>query len=457
MTTSLREKALRGPRIAVGLDSVPTINMTGDIEPGMEATRIRNGQLLLNCAVAAGIVSGDWTCEYVRTHDNHARSRFQVKKVFKDDRCLTLWLRSGQPDTQWEVTLHVPDNWDFASVVDALRCIPKDAEVPYVLSATDQASLPRPTQKQIDTAAAKVSKFSEELGIIAADAPVHTGQLVFTTTTWITPEMAGHWLTYCNESNRKKYPTWIDRLALDMEKGLWFFTSQPAIFSDNKVLLDKQHTLEAILRNGQPQMMTVNFNVPTTAHRGLDQIRPRTALDMDTILGTDLGKNGQALLRRFLLGMKFNAPVPSANVCIEEVLKHHKAYQWTRRVLANAPAFSRRAPVAAALMRAWYYEPREKLENFAIMLTDLTCNHRRRHEAPILKYLMRHIQLKNKGGSADANLYAKVTRCISYYVSGKLVRNFNPDRTDRYPLPDDPDATIRERNRKLRRPRTVGK
>lgn len=85
----------------------------------------------------------------------------------------------------------------------------------------------------------------------------------------VTPAMAKRWLDTTNLRNRNFLPGKIDQYAADMAAGAWALTHQGIAFGENKMLLDGQNRLAAIVKAGVPVWMWVWGDVPVEQNRGV--------------------------------------------------------------------------------------------------------------------------------------------------------------------------------------------
>ena len=121
----------------------------------------------------------------------------------------------------------------------------------------------------------------------------------------VTPELAATWLSECNTHNRKLVDAHVDRLARDMKAGRWRLTHQGIAFSTNRVLLDGQHRLWAVILSETTVRMRVFFNEPAESLHAIDSIRPRTNDEIISLAGTigTVSKSELATLRAMLVGL----------------------------------------------------------------------------------------------------------------------------------------------------------
>lgn len=125
-------------------------------------------------------------------------------------------------------------------------------------------------KKKIKTAPEQPPPVDEEL--VAASIPDETG------TYWVTPELAGLWLTR-NTNNRPLREGRIVTMARDMANDTWAYTGEAIKFSTTGRLIDGQHRLAAVVKSGTTVKMLVVLDLPDEAQVYMDAGARRTAGD----------------------------------------------------------------------------------------------------------------------------------------------------------------------------------
>jgi len=103
----------------------------------------------------------------------------------------------------------------------------------------------------------------------------------------ITPEIAKLWLKIYNKRNRKLNKRRVNKYIRDMQSGLWVFNGESIKISDENILLDGQHRLEAIAQSGISIESVVITNVPAIkgVFESIDAGMPRSARDAMMLAG----------------------------------------------------------------------------------------------------------------------------------------------------------------------------
>lgn len=97
----------------------------------------------------------------------------------------------------------------------------------------------------------------------------------------ITPEIAKLWLTIYNKRNRKLNKRRVNKYVRDIEAGLWKLNGESIKISDQNILLDGQHRLEAVVQSGKSIESVVITNIPASngVFESIDAGMPRSATD----------------------------------------------------------------------------------------------------------------------------------------------------------------------------------
>lgn len=83
-----------------------------------------------------------------------------------------------------------------------------------------------------------------------------------------------------NTRNRNVRPKHVDFLASQMTKGDWRFTGDPVKISRSGHVLDRQHSLLAVIESGKPQKFNIQLGLDDDAFDVIDTGRVRTARDV---------------------------------------------------------------------------------------------------------------------------------------------------------------------------------
>lgn len=104
----------------------------------------------------------------------------------------------------------------------------------------------------------------------------------------VTPDDAQAYLKQTNTNNRNCRITWARKLAQLQADGRWHEGTPnviPFAYVDGSwVLLDKQHSLQAIVLSGKPQHFLIGWGFPVSAQQAIDQVAKRSVTDVIRLL-----------------------------------------------------------------------------------------------------------------------------------------------------------------------------
>lgn len=107
--------------------------------------------------------------------------------------------------------------------------------------------------------------------------------------TLVTPEIAEELLRVTNTHNRNLRGAWVSNLARLMSDGRWnegVPNIVPFAYVDGQwILLDKQHTLQAVVASGASVWMILGFGFPLSSQAVIDQNNKRTLTDVLRLIG----------------------------------------------------------------------------------------------------------------------------------------------------------------------------
>ncbi len=259
----------------------------------------------------------------------------------------------------------------------------------------------------------------------------------------VSPEIAAAWLTECNTHNRKVVDAHVDRLAREMKAGRWRLTHQGIAFSTNRVLLDGQHRLWAVIMSEATVPMRVFFNEPAESLAAIDSIRPRTNDEIISLAGTigTVSKSELATLRAMLVGLgSYIRMTPGEEA--EVLARDRRAVHFANEILPTA----RFRGVATAvtrgvLARAYYSADPRKLRHFAdVLQSGIATGEDDQPITLLFKFLIEAAHTR-RGRPEVRERYGKTERALSAYLEGKQLGKLYAATTELFPLPEDRATT----------------
>jgi hypothetical protein len=255
----------------------------------------------------------------------------------------------------------------------------------------------------------------------------------------VTPALAAKWLGECNTHNRKLVDQHVDRLARDMKAGRWRLTHQGIAFSAQRVLLDGQHRLWAVVLSDVTVRMRVFFNEPQESLASIDVIRARSNDEILSLAGGvgTVSKSELATLRAMLAGMGNYDRMPPGQEG-EFLARHRQAVQFAHQALPTA----RFRGVATAvtrgvLARAYYAADQRRLRHFAdVLQSGVAFCEGDQPVALLLKFLIESANGR-RGRPEVRERYGKTERALSAYLAGEQILRLYAAPTELFPLPNE--------------------
>jgi hypothetical protein len=258
----------------------------------------------------------------------------------------------------------------------------------------------------------------------------------------ITPAMADAWLSQCNSHNRKLVDAHVDRLAREMKAGRWRLTHQGIAFSTNRVLLDGQHRLWAVLLSGVTVPMRVFFNEPRESLEAIDAVQARSNDQIITLAGGlgEVGRVELAALRAMKTGLGSYMRMTAGEEA-EFLLLYREGISFAHKIL---PASRLRgvatAVVRAVLARAFYSADPAVLQHFAdVLRTGLATGPRDQPITVLLNFLICAAQ-QVRGRPDSREIYGKVERALVAYLTGEQLGRLYASTAELFPLPQRKDS-----------------
>lgn len=287
---------------------------------------------------------------------------------------------------------------------------------------------------------AKVEALAKSLGI---PAPVHMGFNLWGLAALVTPEMALDWLTQRNTLNRNYGEGHGAKLGSDLAAGRWWLHHQGIGFRIDGRLQDGQHRLYQIVETGVPALLAVYLNITDDAQAAIDTQRVRKADDVAALRGIDLDRNHIAIVRRAMQGQAKTFLGWSNQEAIEHTSRHIEGAEW---VWKSCPR--NRAAVRGAILRAWYWEKKDRIAEFcSILVSGTRIDGTVKPEDKAAVYLARWL---GQGGDAnhgangkldgsrdsDNRIYGKTTRALEAFLKGEQIEKFPPTDREVWTMPD---------------------
>jgi hypothetical protein len=164
----------------------------------------------------------------------------------------------------------------------------------------------------------------------------------------VTPEMARDWLND-NTKNRPLRDARVADLVAAIQRGEWKLTHQAIAFDKDKVLLDGQHRLHAIVRAGKTVPVLVAFDADRASYDCLDIGARRSLADI-----TGIGEKEASMLRFITQIVERDVGKAAGKVISPQQAERIWPYvrNAVKGVLAEAPSARRYVTVAPVMSAA---------------------------------------------------------------------------------------------------------
>lgn len=252
----------------------------------------------------------------------------------------------------------------------------------------------------------------------------------------VSPSLADDVLTNYNPHNRRLVDAHANRLAGEIKAGRWRLTHQGIAFSVDRVLLDGQHRLWAVILAEQTVPMRVFFNEPRESLHVVDAIRARTNDEILT-LGGGLGivtRSELSTLRAMLAGLGNYVRMTPGEEAVY-LARHREAITFAHDILPSARFRGvGNAVTRAVLARAFYSADHDQLRHFADVLQ--TGVPTRPEDGPIsllFRFLIESVQSR-RGRPEVRERYAKTERALTAYLAGEALGRLYATATELFPL-----------------------
>jgi hypothetical protein len=256
--------------------------------------------------------------------------------------------------------------------------------------------------------------------------------------TLVTPEMAMKWLEG-EAHNRALRSSVVERYARDMKAGKWQLTHEAIAFDFNKVLIDGQHRLWAVIESKVPIRFMVARDVRPETRAVINSGLART--DVDHLqFGYDMRVTPMhaAIAKRLFGSALMNKTRPTTDELRLILINHSKAIDFSVSAFTRIIRGITIAPVMTVIMRAFYHADHDKLRHFVEVL----CSGRMMdmNEEPII--MLRNFLLER--GATTTIQYAKTERSLKAYLNEEKLSTLYAAPNELFPLPEEATKKVRK-------------
>ena len=254
----------------------------------------------------------------------------------------------------------------------------------------------------------------------------------------LTPEIASDWLNHANTHNRDLMDSHVDYLAGEMKAGRWRLTHQGIAFSDNRVLLDGQHRLWAVIMAGVTVPMRVFVNEPPETMEVVDTGQRRSNDQILSLAGGlgEVTKAELATLRAMIAGFgRHQKRSPGAERDL--LIKHRDAIRFAREHLTRTGKFRgiATATTHAVIARAWYSCDRDQLRHFADVLRCGVAKGENDQPILLLFQFLISSHMGRRSGPYERECYGKTERALAAFLKNESLAKLYATPKELFPLP----------------------
>lgn len=254
----------------------------------------------------------------------------------------------------------------------------------------------------------------------------------------ITPEKAAEMLKSMIKNQRFHSQSLSNNYATEMAAGRWRDSYISIDISGD--LIDGQHRLFAVIKSKTPIEFLVIRGVRTEMAEVLDIGHARCAADIACIKGHEwVRKIHISTMAQMLISptTKASVPVLSHELKIQLLLKHREAITFALEISSGK---WKRSAFPAVIARAYYSQNRQRLEEFAQILSSGVC----RCDGDMAAIALRDLYLKEsadgklfKGGSVgQMALIRFATNSLKNFIGRKSIKTARETNQNYFPVAD---------------------
>lgn len=250
----------------------------------------------------------------------------------------------------------------------------------------------------------------------------------------VTPELAWEWLESANSINRRVRDMVVERYANDMRAGRWRRTTTPIKFDKDKILLNGQHRLWAVVQSKMTVEFLVMYNCDPDERQVEDIGAPRNLHDILGFEKVHVAQMALGVISKMMASV-LSKPYPSQPERREFFLKHQKAIEFA---LACAPSFKKRlsrASFFAVIARAFYTVKQDDLKRFVAVYTDGITGDESETSAIVLRHWVMTTFGQTAGSKVELECYLKTERALHAFLRKERVSRLIAVVEELYLLP----------------------
>lgn len=235
--------------------------------------------------------------------------------------------------------------------------------------------------------------------------------------------------------NRDTVQSTLTQYTSDLKDEIWEVTHQGIAFDADGHLIDGRHRLTAIANADVPVWLLVTRGLPEHVIEVIDRNRVRTLAHTLQIMGFNTNTKTMSYIARRMRAGVHNPPSPMwTDRNMQEFVNTHLA----ALLYATGCCPPRECPsgVGAAIARAYYTYPLDRLERFVQAMNDKILPAEQQPGDQSARALYKLWQATNiSGKEVQTVFYRKAQRALYAYLKGEDLVTLRETREDLFPLP----------------------
>jgi hypothetical protein len=247
----------------------------------------------------------------------------------------------------------------------------------------------------------------------------------------ITPEWAEEVLAHRNRLNRPIAKRRVDRYARDILTGQFHIIHQGIAFYADGDLADGQQRLSAVAQAKVSVTAFVTYGLHKDAGAAIDEGRPRSDRDVAHLSGMELSAH-------FISTANYLLELLNIQATRQEKLRFYETHKDAINFAANnlTKKFVARAPILAAIAKAYYTQNRTRLIEFMdVLQTGQFAPGKDDAAFRLREYAT--LNGSRNDGPFRRELYDKTKSAIIYFLEGKAMPKLYGISTEPFRLPEE--------------------
>jgi hypothetical protein len=248
----------------------------------------------------------------------------------------------------------------------------------------------------------------------------------------VTPDWALEVVTERNDNNRSVRDDRVEKYITDILNGGWHVINNGFGFYEDGQLADGQHRLWAIVEAKQTVEVVILFGMERVALSSIDEGASRSNKDVAHMMGLE-ASHAHLSITNYVLEYSNRKRTTPRIQQISFFERHKEAVDFVVSRLRRKGIT--KAPVMAAIMRAWYSIDRDRLAQFVKVLDSGQMESNADSAAITLReWLLKH---NNNSGPFRAEMYRKTEAALVNFMNGTPISRLYGMEKEQFLLPEE--------------------